>query len=100
MVTASDQPNVLRVSFHEQETAKHRSEIVCLVEATDHGTLKITYQHHSIQARPTGSGNWDTAQIFRHQKITSALSAVIRSNIMHELFSTFVGESSIGMAAV
>lgn len=100
MVTATDKPDVLRVSFFEEETDKNRYEVVCLVEATNHGELKITYQHHAMQSRPTGSGSWEPEQILRHGKMTPALSAAIRSHVMYELFSTFIGENAIKLSGI
>jgi hypothetical protein len=95
MVTATDRPDVLRVSFYEENTENHRTEVVCLVTANDHGNLEIVYQHHTNQARPTGKGNWEQKTELRHHALSLALESSIRVHVMYELFSTFANSGSI-----
>jgi len=97
MVTATDNPRMLRVSFSEEETEKNRSEIVCMVEATLLGDLKIVYQHHASQSRPTGKGEWDPRFVVRHNSLSLALESNIRTHVMYELFSTFAGVGTISV---
>ena len=99
MVSATDRPNVLRVTFYEEDTPQSRTMIVCLVEATDMGKMKITYQHHVQQSRPTGKGNWENKSTFRMHTLAPALAAAFRTNVMYELFSTFCPDSAIDMGA-
>lgn len=98
MVTATDRPDVMRVSFLDWETTKQRTEVVCLVEADPHGQLKIIYQHHTEQSRPTGKGGWEPKSEIRHQSLSPALESSIRTHVMYELFSTFIGSGVIAMS--
>lgn len=98
MVTTTDRPDVLRVSFYDWETERQKTEIVCLVEATEHGELKIVYQHHTEQSRPTGKGGWEPRSEFRHQTLSAALESSIRTHVRDELFSTFAGVGAIHLS--
>jgi len=89
MVTATDNPDVLRVSFFEEYSDTRKTEIVCLIEATDDGMLKIKYEHHVFQDRVTGKGTWDQPRVLKMHVLDGGVVASIRANIMYQLFHAF-----------
>lgn len=89
-VTPTDNPDIVRVSFMESSTDTHSTEIVCFVEATDDGLLRIRYDHHRFHTRETGKGTWDPPNIVRQRVTNNGLEAAIKANVMYELFGTFV----------
>jgi hypothetical protein len=95
MVSATDQPHVLRVSFFEEDTPESRAMVVCNVTAIPGGQLEITYLHHTNQARPTAKGNWESRNTFQLHTITPAFEAAVRTHVMYELFSTFCTKHKI-----
>ena len=97
MVTATERPDVLRVSFFTESIETAQTEIVCLVEATDRGEMQIHYDHHVSRLRPTGKGDWEPESVVQHHVLSLALEAVIRTHVMYELFSSFCGSTTIRM---
>jgi hypothetical protein len=98
MVSSTDRPDILRVSFVDWETPKQRTEIVCTVEADSYGELKIVYHHHTEQSRPTAKGSWEPASTIRHQSLTPAMESSIRTHVMYQLFSVFAGAGSVSLS--
>lgn len=95
MITSTDRPNVIRVSFVSESTNTFESEIVCEVEVTDALGLKVWYLHHVIRNRPVGSGAWEPDQLLRHHVVSPALRALIRTSVMNEVASTFLSDNEI-----
>jgi hypothetical protein len=97
MVTATERPHVLRVAFFEFDTDKQKTEIVCLVKATDHGAMEIIYHSHTNQSRPNGKGTWEPKTSIRYHILSPAIEAAVRAHVMYELFSTFATAPKLSM---
>lgn len=97
MVTSTKLPNVLRVSFVIDSDPKSETEIVCLIEATSAGKMRVWYRHHIVRQRPTGVGAWSPDSILQHHAVSPMLKAVIRTHLMNELFSCFCNDGDIGI---
>lgn len=87
MVTATQDPYTLRVSFFLQESPLTRSEIVCDVKAVEDG-IDIEYLYHDQQQRAIAGSNWSAPQEAQMQ-LTPILIAQIEAGVMSELWNTF-----------
>ena len=87
MVTATQDPYTLRVSFFCHETPLSRSDIVCNVRAAEDG-LEIEYLYHDQQMRAISGSAWQPPQEAQ-MKLTPILMAEIEIGVMRELWATF-----------
>lgn len=87
MVTATEDPYTLRVSFFLQESPLTRSEIVCNAYATDDG-IDVEYLYHDQQMRTIAGSTWNAPQESQ-MRLTPILIAQIEAGVMAELWNAF-----------
>lgn len=87
LVTATQDPLVLRVSFPCRETPLSRSDIICNVRAVDDG-IEVEYLYHDQQVRTMAGGTWGAPQEAQ-MKLGSALISEIETGVMYELWEAF-----------
>jgi hypothetical protein len=89
-VTATESPNVYRVSFPLQETGTQKSEIVAFVRVTESGHLEINYSHHATQHRTVPTGPWSESSAARFP-LNATLVAILHAQVALALLDHFVG---------
>lgn len=87
MVTATQDPYTLRVSFHCRESELARAEIVCQVRAVEDG-IDVDYLYHERQTRPLAGGTWGPPYEIQLE-LTPGLIGEIEAGVMYELWRTF-----------
>lgn len=87
LVTATEDPYTLRVSFFLQESPLTRSEIVCNAYATDDG-IDVEYLYHDQQMRTIAGSTWNAPQESQ-MRLTPILIAQIEAGVMAELWNAF-----------
>ncbi len=87
MVSATDSPSTLRVSFTYDEGLTSQFEVVCLVRPCFEG-IDILYSHHLQRFRSVPRGPWQDERSIVMQ-LTPSLVGLIQQGIMLELFGRF-----------
>lgn len=87
-VTATNVPDVLRVSFAQRDGDFEQAEVVCFVRHDGQGGIELNYSHHVFRSRPVPHGPWDENKA--RQSLSPALTSLLRTGTMLELWSTFV----------
>jgi hypothetical protein len=87
MVSATESPATLRVSFTYDTGLTSQFEVVCFVRPCFEG-LDILYSHHLQRFRSVPRGPWqDEASMV--MQLTPNLIGLIQQGVMLELFSKF-----------
>jgi hypothetical protein len=87
MVSATESPTTLRVSFTYDTGLTSQFEVVCFVRPCFEG-LDILYSHHLQRFRSVPRGPWqDEASMV--MQLTPNLIGLIQQGVMLELFSRF-----------
>ena len=87
MVTATQDPYTLRVSFFTQESDTARADIVCNVRAVEDG-IDVEYLYHERQTRPMSGSTWQPPYETQLE-LTPGLISEIESGVMYELWKAF-----------
>jgi hypothetical protein len=88
-VTATSNPDVIRVSFKTMSAALNEVEAVVFARAMDDGRVELHYSHQVFRERPIEDGPWDERETIQRTPLTPALSEQIRVGAMLEIFSRF-----------
>lgn len=87
MISATDTPNILRVSFPVEVSDSRQMEVVCFVRAESSG-IGIYYSHHQWRRRATPGGVWEDENSMR-LSMTPQLETQILASVPNEIWSAF-----------
>lgn len=88
MVSATEVPNILRVTFTIDIGDQRQSEVVCFCRP-DELRLIIYYSHHIWRHRPTPTSEWENESAMR-APFTPQLESEIRIRVPYELWSALI----------
>ena len=95
MVSATNDPKTVRVSFFCQESDTSKSEVICNARCTEMGKIDVEYLYHEQQVRTIAGGPWDRPQEMKMAP-SPALMAEIELGVMYALWSAFRGTIRLG----
>jgi len=95
LVSATNDPRTLRVSFFCRESDTSKSEVICNAHCTEMGKIEVEYLYHEQQIRTMSGGTWAHPQEIKMAP-TAGLMAEIELGVMYELWTAFRGPIKLG----
>jgi hypothetical protein len=90
-VTATSDPDVVKVSFQTSLSALSQIETIVYARAMDDGLVDLYYSHQVFRERNTEEAPWDPRETIQRTPLNRALSEQVRVGAMMELFNQFFG---------